>query len=195
MAPEKTIKYGKPLYVLNPGDFIALNEDCLIQTVTGNSLVVCLYDDKKKIGGMAHFIVPGTIEEDKIFADRTASDGIYNMELLMAEIVKMGGDRRRLKAKLFGAGYIDCNNSDMKDIEDSNIRFVHEYFSLENIEVEKKDLGGDYRRMIFFSPVEGTAYRRFQRRLGDSPAFADKEKEYISDAIKNKNKSGDVILF
>ncbi len=194
MKKNSKDKDGKAHYTLFPGDFFAIKEECILETITGNSLVVCLYDSSRSIGGMGNFIVPGTID-DEIYTDEIARDGIQSMELLMAEIVKLGGDRRFLKAKLFGAGDVDYHGQDMESVEKSNIRFLHDYFSLENIEIEKEDLGGDFRRKIFFFPIEGVAFRRFQRRNEDSPEFKELESEYIDDAFKNKEQTGQVILF
>ena len=98
---------------------------------------------------MGHFIVPGAIGTEGIVKDEIARLGIANIEYIMGEIVKEGGDRRYLKAKIFGAGYQDSPLMDFKDLSDSNIRFIHEYFTLEKIHVERSDLGGDFRRKIY----------------------------------------------
>ena len=195
MIKSESNRFGKTLYILYPGDYFAINENCILGTVTGAGVVVCLYDPDKRLGGMGHFVVPGTIGTDGIYADDIARQGIQSMELLMGEIVKLGGDRRYLRAKLFGAGYITSVIEDMGGLRKSNIRFLHEYFTLERILVEKEDLGGDFRRKIFFSPLKGTAYRRFQRRNEDSSEFKKLEKEYIDNVFRNRDRTGKVILF
>ena len=195
MIKSEINRFGKPLYILYPGDYFAINNSCILGTVTGASVVVCLYDPERKIGGMGHFIVPGTIGTDGIYADDIARHGIQSMELLMGEVVKLGGDRRYLKAKLFGAGYITNSIEDMGGLRESNMRFLHEYFAMEKILVETKDLGGDFRRKIYFYPLEGNAYRRFQRRNEDSSEFKKLEVEYIDNVFRNKDKAGKLILF
>jgi chemotaxis protein CheD len=195
MIKSKSRRLGLELYILYPGEYFAVKEDCVIATLTGAAVVVCLYDITRGVGGMGNFIVPGTIGTLGIFADDIARHGIQSMELLMGEIVKKGGDRKYLKAKLFGAGYIRENIPDMGGIQDSNIRFLHDYFALEQIEIVREDLGGDYRRKIYFYPLKGKVLRRFQKRNEDSSEFKIMEMEYIDSVFRNRDKTGQVILF
>lgn len=195
MIKSEVNRLGSPLYILYPGDYFAISENCILGTVTGACVVVCLYDPDKRIGGMGHFIVPGTIKTDGIYTDAIARHGIQSMELLIGEIVKFGGDRRYLRAKLFGAGYIISTINEIQGLRESNIKFLHEYFSLEKILVEKEDLGGNFRRKIYFCPTNGAVYRKFQRRNEDSSEFKRLESEYINKTFRNKDKTGEVFLF
>jgi chemotaxis protein CheD len=195
MIRNENNKYNQPQYILYPGDYYAVTENSILSSVAGATVLVCLYDLKKQIGGMGHFIVPGTLSTKGIIVDEIARHGIQSMELLIGEIVKKGGDRRYLKAKLFGAGYIKESIPDMGGVQQSNIKFLHEYFSLEKIQVVKEDLGGDRRRKVNFFPMKGIAYRKFQRRNEDSSEFIKMEKEYIDSVFRNRNKTGMVVLF
>ncbi|MDY6935462.1 MAG: chemotaxis protein CheD [Spirochaetota bacterium] len=195
MIKSETNIYGLPLYILYPGDYYASEESCIIETITGACVVVCLFDYIHSIGGMGHFIVPGTIGTEGIIADEIAKQGILSMEFLMAEIVKLGGDRRYVRAKLFGAGYITSSIPEMGGIVDSNIRFMHEYFSMERIEVETEDLGGNYRRKIMYLPLKGQAYRKLLTNNNEASEFMKLEKEYIDNKFNNKERYGKLILF
>ena len=95
---------GKQLYLLYPGDHYASRDDCFIGTIAGSCLVVCLFDTMLKLGGMINFVVPGTIGTQGILHDDISRIGIVNMEYLMADMVKLGGDRHHMNAKIFGAG-------------------------------------------------------------------------------------------
>lgn len=193
MIKSQINKFGEILYILYPGDYYATKENCILGTVTGACVVVCLYDKTRGIGGMGHFVVPGMIGTEGIIADDIALQGIQSMELLMGEIVKLGGDRRYLHAKLFGAGYL--TNKVGAGVVDSNIKFLKEYFTLEKIFVDREDLGGNFRRKIYFYPLKGRAYRRQQRRNEDSSEFKKLENEYIDDVFRNKDRFGRLILF
>lgn len=188
-------RYGKTLYTLFPGDYFATGEDCILGTVTGACACVCLYDNGRRLGGMGHFIVPGMIGTEGIFADDIATQGITSMEYLIGEIVKLGGDRKYLKAKLFGVARLNSRLSDMEGVIKSNIRFLKEYFSLERIPVETEDIGGMNRRQVLFYPTAGTAMRRFQRRNDDASEFVRIEREYIDTMFRDKPRYGKVYLF
>lgn len=186
---------GKPLYIIKPGDYISTKEDCILGTVTGSCVTVCFYDPDRMYGGMGHFIVPGNINTNGIISDDIAQHGVVNLEYLIGELVKLGADRRLLRAKVFGAGYMDYGSPLKKDIIDSNIRFIYEYFSIEQILVERSDLGGEFRRKIYFYPRTGYVYRKILRHNEETSEFIKLEKEYIDSAFRNKKKHGRVLIF
>ncbi len=193
MIKSETSKFDRPLYVLYPGDFFASTENCVLGTVTGSCIAVCLYDPSRKLGGMGMFVVPGAMGTEGIVTDEIARVGVTSMEYLMGEIVKIGGDRRYLRAKIFGAGYIE--NGDKSKLSENNIRFIHEYFNFEKIVVERSDLGGEFRRRLYFLPANGTVYRQILKNNEDSSEFTKLESEYIDSEFRNKKRKGKVLLF
>ncbi|MBN2039826.1 MAG: chemotaxis protein CheD [Spirochaetes bacterium] len=195
MIKSEKNSYGQPLYILFPGEFFASSEKCIIGSIAGATLLVCLYDQDNKTGGMAHFIVPGTMSNETIISDNIAKFGIQNMELLIGEIIKKGGDRRRLIAKLFGAAYIKESIPNMGGVQKSNIRFLHEYFALEDIQILREDLGGEKRRKVYFFTETGKALRRFQKSNEDISEFLVMEKEYFNSVFNKTGIGGQVIFF
>jgi chemotaxis protein CheD len=188
-------KFGKPLYILYPGDYHATSENCLLGTVVGSCVVICLYDKSRGIAGMGHFIVPGAMGTHGIIRDEIARNGVLSIEYLMGEIVKLGGDRRLLKAKIFGAGYLGLGEVDAIELSNSNIQFIHEYFTIEKMHVERSDLGGDFRRRIYFSVKDGVVYRQILKNNEESSEFIKLEQEYIDIQFRNKKKSGRIVIF
>ncbi len=195
MIKSESNKFGKPLFILYPGDYHATSEDCLLGTIAGSCVVICLYDKSQGIAGMGHFIIPGAMGTDGIIKDDIARNGIVSIEYLMGEIVKLGGDRRYLKAKIFGAGYLGYEVDEAIRLSNSNIQFIHEYFTIEKIYVERSDLGGDFRRRIYFSVKDGTVYRQILKNNEESSEFIKLEQEYIDIQFRNKKKSGRIVIF
>lgn len=195
MLRSQNNRTGKVLYLIYPGDHYASNEDCYIGTITGSCLVVCLFDYVKKIGGMINFVVPGTAVTTGLLLDDISRTGILNMEYLMADMVKLGCDRHHMKVKIFGAGYTDSLKSVDLSVAENNIKFVKEYFAFEKIPIEKIDLGGNIRRKIYFSPGDGTVYRKVLQNNEEFSEFIKLEKEYVEDEFKNRNKTGKILLF
>jgi len=193
MIKSESSKFNKPLYILYPGDYFATKDDCVLGTVAGSCLCVCLYDKVRGIGGMGLFIVPGGIGTEGIVMSDIARSGITSMEYLMGELVKQGGDRRYVRAKIFGAGY--TGNGVGTELIEANIRFIHEYFTLENIQVERSDLGGDFRRRLYFVPREGTVYRQILKNNEEASEFTKLEKEYIDTEFRSKKRVGRIVLF
>lgn len=193
MIKIESSRYGMPLYVIYPGEHFFTSERCVLNTITGSCLVVCLYDKERRMGGIGHFIVPGTIGTEGIYADEIAEHGIYNIELIVAEYVKKGGDRRCLKAKIFGSGYIA--GSTLGGVVKSNIWFIHEYLKKESILIESDDLGGNYRRYIIFEPFSGKVYRKILKNNDENSEFIKLEKEYIDLSFRKKDIKTNYVLF
>ncbi len=192
-SSKKTM--GRPLYILSPGDYYATDENAVLGTVTGSSVVVCLHDTLRGIGAMRHIVVPGSIGTEGIIANDLARYTINSMELLFGELVKLGGERKRLTGKIFGASYLNDVDSRLHGISISTVKFLHEYFSYEKIPVMTEDLGGRVRRKIFFIVRTGQVYRKLLHRNEESSEFIRMEKEFIEAAFRDKNTSGRVILF
>jgi len=185
-------KFKLPLYMIYPGDHYVTKDRCLLCTIAGSCVVVCLHEPHLKIGGLGHFIIPGMIGTEGITGSEIAEHGIVSLEYLMAEIVKLGGDRKNLIAKIFGAGYLhDVQASIIR----SNVKFLHDYFAYEHIPVEKEDLGGKSRREIMFNPVTGEVFRKIMRHNDKNSEFARLEKEYIDKIFLGKEIKTHYVLF
>ena len=194
MIRSEANRFGKTLFILYPGDYFATVDDCLLATVTGSCVAVCLYDTARKIGGVGHFILPGAMGTESLVADEVAKQGITSMEHLIGEMVKLGGTRKSLRATLYGAG--NFNQSSAPGItSNGNIQFLHEYFQFEKIDVSREDLGGNLRRKIFFCPRTGASFRKFLKNNHDHSEFMKLESEYINKMFINKENYGKVILF
>lgn len=194
MAPKDARLFEENLYVLKPGEYYATSDNGILGTVTGSSVVVCLYDRDKGIGGMCHFIVPGTIGTKGLLFDDIARFGVTNMEYLMGEIVKLGGDRRQLKAKVYGSSELGSEDNRIGDILKGNLQFIEQYFKIEKIEIEEENMGGTARKKIYFEPKTGVV-RREDINPEDAALFVRLEAEYIDMVFKNKDKTGDVHMF
>lgn len=183
------------MYILYPGDYFATEEDCVLGTVTGSCVAVCLYDSVRRIGGMGHFIVPGAMGTEGIYRDQIASHGVTSMEYITGEIVKLGGDRKYLRAKIFGASYLQDYESKIHGVSLGTMRFMHEYFTLEKIPVEVDDLGGNARRKLYFIPTTGRVFRKVLRHNEGTSEFIRLECEYIQRSFEERGTYGKVILF
>ena len=181
--------------IIYPGEHYATNEDFYVASVVGTCLAVCVYDIRVKAGGMVNFVVPGTAGTNNLLHDDIFRIGILNMEYLMGDLVKLGCDRHFMKAKIFGAGYINDSAHNSIALTENNIKFVRDYFAFEKIDIEKSDLGGHLRRKIYFSPLTGAVFRRHLRNNEEYSEFIALEREYVESEFKNRERSGKIILF
>ncbi len=121
--------HGEPVSRIIVGEVKASEKPMWISTLLGSCVAVCLFDEVKKIGGMNHFMLPDSNLNNMI----SASYGIHAMELLINAIMQLGGDARRLKAKLFGGCVVSQDSSRSLNVGRKNIDFALEFLERESI--------------------------------------------------------------
>ncbi|RMF40984.1 MAG: chemoreceptor glutamine deamidase CheD [Alphaproteobacteria bacterium] len=136
-----------------PGRHEVLSErDIALVTLLGSCVAACIRDPRLGLGGLNHFLLPG----DDSNGDGSARYGVNAMELLINDILRRGGKKSRLEAKVFGgANVIDVNSS--QTVGNRNASFVLEFLKREGIPVLAQDLGGQRGRRIFYFPSTGRA--------------------------------------
>lgn len=83
--------------------------------------------------------------------------GINAMELLINDILKLGGQRNRLRAKAFGGARMVSGLSDVGRV---NSEFTLDFLEKEGITCESHSLGGEAARHIMFWPATGRALQK-----------------------------------
>jgi chemotaxis protein CheD len=146
-------KFNQNVKIISIGEFYATGKKEGIATVLGSCISACIYEEGGGIGGMNHFLVPGDFRDEEIFLSPVARYGMFAMELLMGELIKLKVDRARLKAKIFGGS--DLLNASTLAIGKNNIRFIKAFLGMEGIPIVSNDIGGKDARKIFFFPHSG----------------------------------------
>ncbi len=178
-----------------PGEFYVTRGNESVATTLGSCVSACIRDRKIGIGGMNHFMLPLTAQEsDKVRWGNEVSDatryGNYAMEHLINEIIKHGGIRKNLEAKVFGGGKI---LRQANDIGTKNADFVIDYLATENIPIIASDLKDTVPRKVIYTPVTGQAFIKQLQSLHND-TIATREKDY-RDTIEHKPVEGDIELF
>lgn len=131
----------------------------VLTTVLGSCISACMRDPALGIGGMNHFLLPNGDGRDA----NAMRYGVNAMELLINGLLKRGGSRSRLEAKLFGGASVV---SGLSDVGARNIAFAQTFLQTEGIAVVGGDLGGDHSRRIQYWPSTGRA-RQFAMLTDD----------------------------
>lgn len=194
MIKTKNIKLGLNMYILSPGEYYSSNENCIIKTIAGSCIVICFYEPDISYGAMGHFMIPGALGTEGLFRDEIAEHGIQHIELIMADVVKNGGDRKKLEAKIFGAAFLENKKAD-NTVLNANVEFIHRYLETEGIQLTGEDLGQTYRREIMLNPNTGEVFRKVLKKNETSSEFVNLEREYIDYIFKHKHINSKVILF
>lgn len=152
---------GKKEVAIQVGGIHASAQGVIVKTTLGSCIAACLYDPVARVGGMNHFLLP----EDKSGSRAPTNFGINAMEILITSLMKLGGDRRRFVAKVFGGA--EPNRLGVTRIGKQNAEFALGYLADEGIEVIAKKLGGETAMMVVFDTGEGKAFVKQVERAGD----------------------------
>ncbi|RQR73721.1 MULTISPECIES: chemoreceptor glutamine deamidase CheD [unclassified Burkholderia] len=148
--------FERPGVKLLPNEFYTTSEDMVLMTVLGSCVAACLHDPIAGIGGMNHFMLPDDGADAGAAASESMRYGAYAMEVLMNELIKAGGRRERLEAKVFGGAAVLAGMTTI-NIGDRNADFVRRYLALERIRITAEDLQGVHPRKVAFMPRSGRA--------------------------------------
>lgn len=175
-----------------PGEYYVTSGDKLIVTVLGSCVAVCLRDKVSGMGGMNHFLLPNDNSSESGMLTESGRYGVYAMELLINHLLKMGANRNRFEAKVFGGGNV-LRGLKFNNVGQRNAAFVLEYLELEQIPVVAQDLLGDFPRKVYFFPDTGQVLVKKIKSLHNS-TISDRESDYRM-RVKFTPKSGEVELF
>jgi chemotaxis receptor (MCP) glutamine deamidase CheD len=145
------------------GEVFASDSPTMVQTVLGSCVAACLFDPVTGIGGMNHFMLPTANRETT-----SAAFGIHAMELLINKIMQLGGDRRRLQAKIFGGGNVLALQGSELQIGRRNVAFVTQFLQDEGIALVAQRVGGNFGvKLCFYTAVGRALVRPLPNRMLD----------------------------
>jgi len=136
------------------GEWYATGESMLIGTLLGSCVSACLFDPVQRVAGMNHFMLPRVLDD----TEGSARFGIHAMELLINGLMRLGAERRNLRAMAFGAGAV--NRALASRVASVNGEFVRDFLQREHIPLTVERLGGDKPREVYLRTDTGEAFVR-----------------------------------
>jgi len=177
-----------------PGEYYVTNYNELVTTVLGSCVSACIRDRVFGIGGMNHFMLP--LSEGKgwggasDFTSTATRFGNYAMEHMINDILKHGGHKKQLEAKIFGGGrMMDAQT----DIGRTNIDFVCSYLKTEGIPVLAQDVGDIYPRKVIYFPKSGKVRVKKLKTMHNSTVLK-RETQYRKEIVEQPVQT-DIELF
>lgn len=166
------------------GEMFASQSPAIVRTVLGSCVAACLFDPVAQVGGMNHFLLP----EEDVPDSSCARFGVNAMELLINRIVALGGDRRRLRAKVFGGGRVIGGDRWTSTVGERNSRFVRSYLQSAGIPIDGQQLGGTTGLIVRFQTNTGRAWIK---QLPDTRAaeVAAYERRFASQIVTSDSNS------
>jgi chemotaxis protein CheD len=154
MGQSAATSVGKTprVHVVQGEYFVTDDPQAMLTTILGSCVAACVRDPVAGVGGMNHFLLPGTTSSEGV------RYGVNAMELLINGLLQKGAKRDRMQAKIFGGGHVVRG---LSDIGKQNAAFAKRYFEDEGIAVVGESVGGPHARKLQYWPVEGRARQMF----------------------------------
>jgi chemotaxis protein CheD len=139
------------IVTINMGEMAVAHNDTIIKTGSiGSCVVIVLYDDAARVGGMAHAMLP-QMPLDKIGNGRDILQAKYAdqaVDNLVRGIESAGGKKERLKAKLVGgARMFKILEGDRYGIGYQNAEAAKKRLTELGIPIVSEDVGGNVGKM------------------------------------------------
>jgi chemotaxis protein CheD len=147
--------------------FVSDDPEAVLITILGSCVAACLHDPVAGVGGMNHFLLPGTDARTDSGAGSGAGNaagnfdrgdmrrfGTHAMELLINGLLKRGARRERLQAKLFGGARLI---EGLCDVGAQNAAFAERFLRDEGLRLEGGSLRGTQARRVQYHPASGRA--------------------------------------
>jgi chemotaxis protein CheD len=175
-----------------PGEYFATGRDMVLVTVLGSCVCACIRDRVNKIGGMNHFMLPDSGQDKNNPLGESARYGIYAMEILINQLLKMGAKRSNLEAKVFGGASV-LRGFTVNNVGERNAEFVLQFLKTEKIPVVAEDLLDIYPRKVYFFPTTGRVRVKNLKQVHND-TIINREAEYNT-RLHYSKLEGDVELF
>jgi chemotaxis protein CheD len=138
-------------HFLYPGQIFVSRELVTISTILGSCAAVCLWDRRKKVGGMNHYLLP-IGEEGSANPYRY---GNYANEALLNKMLALGCGVKDLQGKIFG-GASQFSAAPENSLGSQNVKLAEEFLQNWRIPLLLTDVSGKRGRRLAFRTDDGT---------------------------------------
>ncbi len=185
--------YGKRV-ILFPGDYYVTDKQVRISTLLGSCVSACLYDPVNRVVGMNHFLLSNRryTNDMPIVITEAGRYGVHAMELIINGMLKLGAERKHLRAKVCGGSSLLVP----KDGKDSfhcvgrvNCAFIEQFLRNDGIRIVSSDLGGDTGRVVHFDTHNFCLYIRKIKKVS-LEGLGIRDKEYWKRELKRHRDEG-----
>jgi chemotaxis protein CheD len=124
----------------------------VLRTILGSCVGICIFDRQKKVGGLAHVLLPEAMPEGN--PEKYANTAI---PMLIDLLFKQGCKREFMSAKIAGGAamfkFTQGNNLGL--IGDRNVDATRKALQAKGIPIVAEDIGGSFGRVIDFFLDDG----------------------------------------
>ncbi len=154
MAEPGITRDQKDLVIIGIGEW-SVGNTVMTSIGLGSCVGVVLHDEEKKIGGLAHVMLPQSSgkpgEREGKYADTA-------VKVLLDELMARGSRTGSLKAKLAGGASMFQNFSGNLNIGERNVEALRIILKEKSIPIIREDIGGTVGRTVTYYPKDNGRY-------------------------------------
>lgn len=138
-----------PRIYLRPASVYCTATPTIVTTLLGSCVAVCLWDRRRSIAGMNHFLLP----HDPSGCDTRYGDSA--IDKLVAKMAVLGGDHRSMEAKVFGGAEVLAAGGPENSVGFKNVRMAIGRLEHYDIPVTAQRTGGKFGLRIRLNTQTG----------------------------------------
>jgi chemotaxis protein CheD len=142
-------------HFLYPGQMFVSRDPMVITTILGSCAALCLWDARKKIGGMNHYLLPEGTDSGP---NRLRYGNVANPALLK-ELLALGCEIQNLHAKIFGGSSAFAADP-LQSVGTRNVQLAEQFVRDAHIPLVSKDVSGKHGRRLIFRTDDGVTMIR-----------------------------------
>jgi chemotaxis protein CheD len=141
---------------LHPGEMFSSSETCVVTTVLGSCVAVCLWDSLLRQGGVNHFLLP--FQAGKSPPSPRFGDGA--IPILIGKLLDLGSKKENIEAKIFGGACVihAMQEGGREHLGTKNVEVAKKILESEKILIVKEDVGGLRGRKLIYQIHSGVAW-------------------------------------
>ena len=149
---------AEKVIVIRSSELAVSRNPAVIKTIgLGSCVGVTLYEERRKVGGMAHIMLPKNRKEKHLSVRDAAKFADAAIDLLIRRMLRMHAGKGMIKAKVFGGAnmFPHIIKSEEVSIGYQNVTATMEALAGHGIPVVAGETGGDFGRTLVFDLKDG----------------------------------------
>lgn len=138
-------------YFITDGQFIITTVPADINTVLGSCVSVCVWDKKMKMGGMNHYLMPGSTSS----VAGNPNHGYTSIPMLIRSMINRGAQLENMESKIFGGCNSWVRENNFFAVGNKNVEVANLLLKEAGVKITAQNTGGIYGRKITFNTLTG----------------------------------------
>lgn len=150
-------KFRSNPYFLHPSTLFVSSDQNWVTTILGSCISVCFFDQKKKVGGINHYMLPLWNGEGL----ESPKYGNIAILQLFRKMLDNGAKKEDIVCKIFGGAEVLGEHNSVYNVGQRNIDLAFKVMEELGIPIVGSSTGGKVGRRIHFNTHTGEVFQKY----------------------------------